>query len=451
MSPLEKTPKPVGEKALLSSAKKYAKMMQSELRNLYGLRHNNVMSIRGFHVSSQQIAIVMDLMQYGSLYDCLHNDTLEIDEEMATEILEDVAEGMKYLHTHSPSVVHRYLSSPNVLLDRNLNAKVSDIAYPRKGRNVAANLAKARSLLDLQERSASDSAFQDQESAGVEEGWITPSCVYMAPEILKGLESGKAADVYAFGVLIYEVLARRDPYSDQADPTLAILVEIVDGVIDFSKRLPKLQMAHPLLNGICRDCLLLQADLRPSFKEINRRMQAIVGGASRACFQNTFSESLTHLVDKGLGISMRDKPWSTAVFSSRIQKRKSGGGKIDASERLVLQVFPKHVAEALMDNRKVEPEEHSCVTIFFSDIVGYTAMASKMEPHLVMDMLDRLYTKFDMLTEKYNVFKVETIGDAYMAVSNLHTNQQDDHVWRMACFALATVEAANSTYIDQMT
>ena len=46
-----------------------------------------------------------------------------------------------------------------------------------------------------------------------------------------------------------------------------------------------------------------------------------------------------------------------------------------------------------------------------------------MGPHLVMNMLDRLYRKFDVLSEKYDVFKVETIGDSYMAVANLHKDQ----------------------------
>jgi hypothetical protein len=46
-----------------------------------------------------------------------------------------------------------------------------------------------------------------------------------------------------------------------------------------------------------------------------------------------------------------------------------------------------------------------------------------MAPHLVMNMLDRLYRKFDALSEKYDVFKVETIGDSYMAVANLHKDQ----------------------------
>ena len=76
-----------------------------------------------------------------------------------------------------------------------------------------------------------------------------------------------------------------------------------------------------------------------------------------------------------------------------------------------------------MEGRKVEPESKECVTIFFSDIVGYTELGGSMEPHLVMNMLDRLYRKFDVLSEKYDVFKVETIGDAYMAVANLHKDQ----------------------------
>lgn len=61
---------------------------------------------------------------------------------------------------------------------------------------------------------------------------------------------------------------------------------------------------------------------------------------------------------------------------------------------------------------QVEPEFFQCVTIFFSDIVGYTNISSAMPPEKVMDMLDRLYQKFDNLTRKHGLFKVETIGDA---------------------------------------
>ncbi len=72
-----------------------------------------------------------------------------------------------------------------------------------------------------------------------------------------------------------------------------------------------------------------------------------------------------------------------------------GGGSITADtsqltvKELLNEVFPSHVAKALMEGRKVEPESKECVTIFFSDIVGYTELGSSMEAHLVMNMLDR--------------------------------------------------------------
>lgn len=59
-------------------------------------------------------------------------------------------------------------------------------------------------------------------------------------------------------------------------------------------------------------------------------------------------------------------------------------------------------------------------------------------------MLDRLYAKFDDLAKKHQLFKVETIGDAYMAVGNLSVPQAD-HAERVALFAMDCVEAAQQT------
>jgi len=110
--------------------------------------------------------------------------------------------------------------------------------------------------------------------------------------------------------------------------------------------------------------------------------------------------------------------------------------------------FPQHIAEAIQTGRKIEPEHHDIVTIYFSDIVGYTDMCSILTPVKISDLLDRLYNKFDALSDKYEVFKIETIGDAYMAVSNLVKEQPEDHVKRIAEFARETVEAANQTVVD---
>jgi hypothetical protein len=90
---------------------------------------------------------------------------------------------------------------------------------------------------------------------------------------------------------------------------------------------------------------------------------------------------------------------------------------MNRTENLLFDVFPKHVAEALRSGRKVEPENHEEVTIFFCDIVGFTTISSELDPMKISDLLDRLYNSFDALSHYHDVFKVETIGDAYVSNS----------------------------------
>lgn len=77
------------------------------------------------------------------------------------------------------------------------------------------------------------------------------------------------------------------------------------------------------------------------------------------------------------------------TFSMQAKKRHQ-------TESLLHDVFPAHIAQALREGRKVEPESHDSVTIFFSDLVGFTDISSKLTPIKISDMLDRLYRKFDV-------------------------------------------------------
>ncbi|KAL7547103.1 hypothetical protein ACHAWF_010418, partial [Thalassiosira exigua] len=85
-------------------------------------------------------------------------------------------------------------------------------------------------------------------------------------------------------------------------------------------------------------------------------------------------------------------------------------------ERLLLSLMPPHAIRKLRRGETVV-ERYAMATVFFSDIVGYTKMSSEMTPTEVMAMLGQLYSKFDVLAKKHKIYKVETIGDAYVAIA----------------------------------
>lgn len=121
--------------------------------------------------------------------------------------------------------------------------------------------------------------------------------------------------------------------------------------------------------------------------------------------------------------------------------------RLEQESLIVHSVFPKRIAEMLRANKPVPLEHYDTVTILFTDIVGFTSISGELTPVKVANMLDRLYTQFDRIAGEYAIFKIETIGDSWMGVSNLES-QQNDHAARMARFALKILDAANATLID---
>ena len=80
------------------------------------------------------------------------------------------------------------------------------------------------------------------------------------------------------------------------------------------------------------------------------------------------------------------------------------------SNSLLYSMLPQEVATILRAGRAFEPRHHENVTLFFSDVVGFTDMCSEMPPWDVIDMLNRLYTVMDFLAERFLLYKVETVS-----------------------------------------
>ncbi|XP_016518045.1 atrial natriuretic peptide receptor 1 [Poecilia formosa] len=120
------------------------------------------------------------------------------------------------------------------------------------------------------------------------------------------------------------------------------------------------------------------------------------------------------------------------------------------AEDLLHQMLPKSVAKQLRKRKQVEAESYERVTIFFSDIVGFTSISASCTPLQVVEMLNNLYMCFDTRIDSYDVYKVETIGDAYMVVSGLPERNGDKHADEIAKMALDLLAAVRQVSIPHM-
>lgn len=119
------------------------------------------------------------------------------------------------------------------------------------------------------------------------------------------------------------------------------------------------------------------------------------------------------------------------------------------ADTLLYQMFPHSVAEMLKKKQQVPAEHFRSVTIFFSDIVNFTEMCSVMTPLQVTAMLDAVYGEFDERVNRYDVYKVETIGDAYMVASGLPVRNGIRHADQIARMALDLLTAVDGMKLPQ--
>jgi adenylate cyclase len=101
----------------------------------------------------------------------------------------------------------------------------------------------------------------------------------------------------------------------------------------------------------------------------------------------------------------------------------------------LLNILPQKIAEQLKRDGNPIARSFEAATILFADIVGFTPLAARHSPTVMVDVLNRLFCEFDNLAEQHQLEKIKTIGDSYMAAAGL-PEERPDHAAAIANMAL---------------
>lgn len=122
-------------------------------------------------------------------------------------------------------------------------------------------------------------------------------------------------------------------------------------------------------------------------------------------------------------------PWKTCT-----RKRKS-------KQNLLLNILPKKIVTTLKDGHPILAEQLDNVTILFADLINFTPTSAQMKPPEIIQLLNKTFTFFDQLTDKYALEKIKTIGDCYMAAAGV-PEPHKDHFMAAVRMALEIQEYA---------
>lgn len=223
--------------------------------------------------------------------------------------------------------------------------------------------------------------------------------LYRAPELLRQGPSSlvmgtQRGDAYSFGIILYEMHVRRGPFGETGLTPMHCLQKVMqpqDQVHPYRPSLQPLETAFDCVSECLRECWAERPEDRPEFKAIRTKLRPLRKGMRPNIFDNMmammekYANNLEALVD--------DR-------TDQLQEEKK---KTDA---LLHEMLPRCVADQLKKGHKVDPEHYEQVTIYFSDIVGFTAMSAESTPLQVVDFLNDLYTCFDSIIGHYDVYKV---------------------------------------------
>ncbi|KAL4224652.1 Retinal guanylyl cyclase 1 [Mactra antiquata] len=362
-----------------------------QVKNLRELQHINLTKFIGVCTTQDKICSVREYCAKGSIQDLIQNKEIKLDIMFKMSLAVDICQGLDYLHKSSIKH-HGNLRSTNCVIDSRWVCKLTDFG-----------IQTFRSMQESEELLGEQTYYS--------------RLFWTAPEVLRRLlrkesyELTHQIDIYAYGIIIKELICRTEPYSSEHVLTpKEIIIKVSNPPTPefiFRPDITATELGtdlHSNMKNLIKRCWAEDPDSRPSTKWILRTLNKI----------NPYKKA--SVVDNVLAMMEKytnDLEDIVAERTSQVQEEKK---KTDA---LLYSILPRKVADELKAGRTVEAEAFDAVTIYFSDIVEFTRLCSESTPLEIVEFLNPLYTMFDDIISNYNVYKVETIGDSYMVASGL--------------------------------
>ncbi|XP_041977995.1 guanylate cyclase 32E-like [Aricia agestis] len=385
--------------------------VRKELKQIRELRHENLTPFVGVCVETGVACVLTAYCSRGSLATVLADRDLHLDDMFVASLVADLLRGLTYLHD-SALISHGNLTSSNCLVDRRWVLQITDYGL----HTLKSGCVDTEDALRMENR-----------------------MLWRAPELLRELNppsrGSQKGDVYSFGIILYEILGRNGPWGDTNLTNAEIIGRVrqpIGGVL-FRPPLGGLA-ARPSVISVIKSCWSERPDRRPDVRLVRIRLKDMHAGMKTNIFDNM--------------LAMMEKYASNleALVAARTEQLLQEKRRTDD---LLNRMLPRTVAEALKRGEPVKAESFDCVTIYFSDIVGFTKLAASNSPMQVVEILNDLYTCIDSIISFYNVYKVETIGDAYMVVGGL-PERCARHAAEVASLALHVLESVPKIHMRHM-
>ncbi|CAL8074971.1 unnamed protein product [Calicophoron daubneyi] len=255
------------------------------------------------------------------------------------------------------------------------------------------------------------------------------------PSVRDPIGSMQLADIYAFGMVLFELHYQNDPYKENRHTPQEIIRRAVvlndQFKVPYRPKLSLLSREEKYITDCIEACWAENPYDRPSIKHVATRLRPMLKGKHTNIMDNMMSLMENYAKELEKLVSAR----TTELVE---EKRRT--------EQLLYQMLPVPVAEQLKRGKTVEPEAYDNVTIYFSDICGFTEWSSTSSPFEVVDLLNELYTRCDAVISYYNVYKVETIGDGYMVVSGL-PQRNENHAGEIASMSLRMLHEIKHNFV----